>query len=86
MSQKIRLALLVTVALSLVSVSSVLGQETRILRGELSGTITDSTGARVPDVEVSATHQESTCFPPRYRVFASTAKLESFWGEEIARR
>ena len=59
MNQKIGVALLVTVALSLVSVSSVLGQETRILRGELSGTITDSTGARVPDVEVSATHQET---------------------------
>ena len=59
MSQKIRFALLVTVALSLVSASSVLGQETRILRGELSGTITDSSGARVPNVEVSATHQET---------------------------
>ena len=32
------------------------GQETKILRGELSGTITDTTGARVPGVEVAAKH------------------------------
>ncbi len=59
MIRKIRLTLLVAVMVSLVSASPVLGQETRILRGELSGTITDSSGARVPDVEVSATHQET---------------------------
>ena len=44
---------------SLISAPHGLSQETRILRGELSGTITDSSGARVPGVEVSAKHVDT---------------------------
>ena len=48
--------LLILLVVGLLSTPDLLAQETKILRGELSGTITDTTGARVPAVEISAEH------------------------------
>ena len=50
-------SLLVTLLVfGLVFLPALSGQETKILRGEISGTITDTSEARVPGVEVTARH------------------------------